>query len=144
MPATESECAGYQFEAVKLSMRQDKTGCVLVLSIHPADADPNMFGDWVGSRYQVVMVRIGDDESVVKVKTRPEGEKSVALAGELCRQPGFQKWMVGKGLSFEKSEGSCADSLREYLGIETRSALKSNPDARLKLAALYEDYTRDS
>lgn len=138
-----TEDAGYQFECVKVSLRQDAKGIFITLSINPADADPNMLADWVGTRYQAVMVRIADDETVHKVKTKSVGEKSVALAGELCRRSAFQAWMVDRGQAFEKSESACTVALRSYLGISTRSELRENEEARDKLRALYENYVAE-
>ena len=53
------------FEAVKIAMRQDKNGHVLVLSIHPNDIPNELFSDWLGSRYYVSLVKLNDDETPV-------------------------------------------------------------------------------
>ena len=46
------------FEAIKVALKQDKTGYVLTLCIHPDDVPLDLLRDFVGSHYQVVMVRI--------------------------------------------------------------------------------------
>ena len=51
-----------QFEGVKVAIKQDKTGYVLTLSIHPDEIPDEVLRDFVGSRYQVVMVRLNTDE----------------------------------------------------------------------------------
>jgi len=54
-----------QFEAVKTALRQSKEGYVLSLAVHPDDLPGDLMRDFVGSRYVVVMVRLGDDEHTV-------------------------------------------------------------------------------
>jgi hypothetical protein len=46
------------FEAVKVALKQDKTGYILTLNIHPDDLDEAVLRDFVGARYGVAMVRI--------------------------------------------------------------------------------------
>ena len=46
-----------QFEGIKVALKQDKTGYVLTLSMHPDDIPESLLRDFVGARYQVVMVR---------------------------------------------------------------------------------------
>ena len=57
---TEIREAAIGFEAVKVSMSQDKNGVTLRLSVHPNDCPPELHTDWVGSRYMVGMVRLND------------------------------------------------------------------------------------
>ena len=47
-----------QFEAIKIAMRQDRSGFILTLNVHPDEAPSEMLKDFVGARYQVVMVRL--------------------------------------------------------------------------------------
>ena len=42
-----------------MAMKQDRTGYVLTLSLHPDDVPDEILRDFVGARYQVVMVRLG-------------------------------------------------------------------------------------
>ena len=50
------------FEALKVSMRQNKDGYLLTLAVHPDEVPEEIMRDFVGSRYAVAMLRIGDDE----------------------------------------------------------------------------------
>jgi len=50
------------FEAVKITLKQDKTGYVLTMCIHPNELPDEVLRDFVGARYQVVMVRLTEDE----------------------------------------------------------------------------------
>ena len=51
-----------QFEAVKVALKQDKTGYMLTLNIHPDEIPEGLMRDFVGARYQVVMVRLNGEE----------------------------------------------------------------------------------
>ena len=44
-----------QFEALKVALKQDKTGYVLTLCMHPDDIPTDLLRDFVGARYQVVI-----------------------------------------------------------------------------------------
>jgi len=49
-----------QFEAVKVALKQNKDGYVLTLNVHPDEVPDSLLRDFVGARYQVVMVRLSD------------------------------------------------------------------------------------
>ena len=57
-----------QFEGVKVALKQDKTGYVLALSIHPDDVPTDLLRDFVGARYGVAMVRIDGNEQPMNRK----------------------------------------------------------------------------
>ena len=59
-----------QFEAVKVALKQDRTGFVLTLSIHPDEAPEELLRDFVGARYGVAMVRIQDNETALQYDNR--------------------------------------------------------------------------
>ena len=148
------------FEAVKTAIRQDRNGYTLILSIHPNDVPDQLLRSWVGSRYQVALVQIGDDERPFKPVgkipegfvegsgkfqidkpdkiSHTEGERMVALAGELCRTPSFQKWI---GAS---SEEDAARQLREMLGIESRKELLENESHQEAFQWLFSNYQDDT
>ena len=52
-----------QFEARKIALKQDRTGYVLTLSLHPDEIPEELLRDFVGARYACALVRIQDDES---------------------------------------------------------------------------------
>jgi hypothetical protein len=51
-----------QFEAVKVGIKQDNSGYILTLRIHPDDLDERIMRDFVGARYMTVMVRLNEEE----------------------------------------------------------------------------------
>ena len=128
------------FEGVKVALKQDKTGYVLTLSMHPDDIPEDLLRDFVGARYQVVMVRIGGDESPMDRQAEFEGDKSIRMAGLLCRDPKFWKFLFDDSQIFEEDEESCTDWLRDYLAVQSRSELKTNEEARKRLDKIYKEY----
>jgi hypothetical protein len=128
------------FEGVKVALKQDKTGYVLTLSMHPDDIPEDLLRDFVGARYQVVMVRIGGDESPMDRQAEFEGDKSIRMAGLLCRDPKFWKFLFDDSQIFEEDEESCTEWLRDYLAVQSRSELKTNEEARKRLDKIYKEY----
>lgn len=134
------------FEAVKTSIRQDRNGYSLVLSIHPNDVPESLLRCWVGARFQVAMVMLDDQDKPVPplaldgpkepVKFS-EARRAVAEAGELCRVPAFQNWIGAL------DERSAATMLRASLLVTSRSEIGLDPDARDRFYALLDRYQAD-
>lgn len=129
-----------QFESVKVAFKQDKTGYVLTLCIHPDDVPVDLFRDFVGARYQVVMVRLDGHEKAMDRQDQFESDQSVKLAGMLCRNEQFWAFLHDDGQIFEPSESEATDWLREYLGLQSRSELKTNHEARDRLESLNREF----
>jgi hypothetical protein len=109
-----------QFECRKIAMKQDKTGFILSMAIHPDELPEMLVRDFVGSRYMCVMVRLNDDE------TPKHYDNLVSKAGMLCRDGFFQNFMVEAYLAEKHSEDACAKALCEKCGIESRTELNGN------------------
>jgi hypothetical protein len=118
------------FEAIKLGLKQSKDGYVLTLAIHPDDLDESVLRDFVGSRYQVVMVRLGDDDQPLSREGEFPGDHAVKMAGILCRDPEFWRWLNDREMLMEKNEKACTEWLISYLSIESRKELKTDTEAR--------------
>jgi len=119
-----------QFEGIKTGLKQSKDGYVLTMAVHPDDLPDDLMRDFVGSRYVVVMVRLGDDERPMDRENEFPGDHAVKMAGILCRDPEFWDWLSHKDLITVKGEKPCATWLSYYLGIESRKELKTNEEAR--------------
>jgi|TARA_R100001480_G_scaffold86433_1_gene94036 hypothetical protein len=132
------------FESVKVAMRQDKNGHVLVLSIHPDEVPFELFNDRLGSRYYCALSKINPDtEQPVTQLTREEEEKGrsyITKSGMVCREPGFQKHLQFLGYPSATTEAGAAEALRSYLKIESRSDLSTNTEAQEKFTKLLEDF----
>lgn len=129
------------FEAVKVALKQDKTGYVLTLSLHPDDVPEEILRDYVGARYQVVMVRLSGEDAPMDRQAEFEGDRSIRIAGLLCRDPKFWKFLHADAQIFEEDEESTTEWLRDYLGVKSRSELKTNEPARQRLEKIYREYT---
>jgi hypothetical protein len=123
-----------QFEARKVALKQDRTGCVLTLAIHPDETPEELLRDFVGSRYACVMVRIKDDETATPYSNR------VMTAGILCRTPKFHEFL-SETYSFAKvDEPIAAQLLCDLCGIESRSELNGNKEAMERFDDLLKEF----
>lgn len=120
-----------QFEARKIALKQDRTGFVLTLSVHPDEFPSELLRDFVGARYACVMVRINDDETPVEYKNR------VQKAGMLCKIPLFQQFLGTEG------EAATANALCSRLGIESRTELNGNSLAQSLFDDLVAEFEND-
>jgi hypothetical protein len=123
-----------QFEAVKVSLKQDRTGFVLTLNIHPDEIPEELMRDYVGARYGVAMVRILDDESATPYENR------VKRAGILCRTREFQFWLTEQGHTLHKSEEDAVEALYALCGITSRTELNGNSEAKQKFDDMVKEY----
>lgn len=117
-----------QFEARKIAMKQDRTGFVLTISIHPDELPVELMRDFVGTRYACAVVRIQDDESPTEYNNR------VQRAGMLCRNGEFQEFM---GV---ESEQAAAEALCKRCNIESRTELHGNKQAQALFDQLLKEY----
>lgn len=131
------------FEAVKVSMSQNKDGIMLKLSIHPNECPPSLHADWVGSRYIVALVKLNDDDTVVEDKDKAAGRKAVAMAGTMCRNPKFMDWLHRQGIADYATEEAAIDALKRHLAIGSRSELSSDAAARSRFMDLVSSFEVD-
>ena len=119
-----------QFESIKAGLKQSKDGYILTLAVHPDELPDALMRDFVGSRYVVVMVRLGDDEQPMNREGEFPGDHAVKMAGILCRDKEFWQWLHEKEWLMEQNEKACTEWLCSYLDIESRKELKTNEEAR--------------
>ena len=119
-----------QFEAIKTALKQSKDGYMLSLAVHPDEIPDDLMRDFVGSRYVVVMVRLGDDEMPMVREEEFPGDAAVKMAGILCRDTQFWEWLNKKEWLMDQNEKACTEWLVSYLSIESRKELKTDKDAR--------------
>lgn len=128
-----------QFEGVKVAIKQDKTGYVLTLSIHPDDIPEELLRDFVGARYGVAMVRIDANEQPMN-RAEFEGDKMIRMAGMICKDAQFWEYLYEDAQIFEENEKEATEWMRHYLGIQSRSELKTNELAQQLMRKLVEEY----
>ena len=127
------------FEAVKIAMKQDKTGHILTLNVHPDEVPEPLFRDFVGARYQVVMVRIGEDNKPMN-REQQLAPDYVRMAGMLCRDKSFHLFLVDGGHTFEDTEEAATEWMKEWLGVKSRADIPASNSATQKLLSLYEEF----
>lgn len=128
-----------QFEAVKVALKQDKTGYVLTLCLHPDEIPEALLRDFVGARYQVVMVRLNGEEKPMNKDVEYQRDP-VRTAGILCRSEQFAEYLMARGEILDNDETEVITWLRRELGVESRSELKTNQKAAEKLWQLNRDF----
>lgn len=129
-----------QFEGMKTALRQTKDGYSLTLAVHPDDLPDDLMRDFVGSRYMVVMVRIGDNEQPMNRQLEFPGDHAVKMAGMMCRDPDFWEWIRIKTEVQIDNETECAEWLSDYLGIQSRKELKDKEEVRERFEKLRKAY----
>jgi len=117
-----------QFEARKVALKQDRTGYVLTLALHPDEIPVELLRDFVGARYGCALVRIQDDESPTTYSNR------VQQAGMLCRQEDFQEFLEAT------TEMRAAAELCKRCGITSRSELNGNEEAQMAFDSLVLEF----
>jgi hypothetical protein len=124
-----------QFEAVKIALKQDRSGYVLTLNLHPDEIPDELLRDFVGSRYGVAMVRINDDETPV-----PVPDPRVRKAGMLERDKMFWQWLRDENSLTVTTKEECINALYNILMIQSRAELNHNQDAQERFDDLMRDY----
>jgi hypothetical protein len=118
-----------QFEARKVALKQDRTGFILTLSVHPDEIPEELMRDFVGARYACALVRIQDDESPTPYNNR------VQQAAILCKRETFWDF-----LGSPENEDEAAEALCKYLGITSRSELNGNKVAQERFDEMVKRY----
>ena len=145
---TEVRDAAVHFEAVKTSMSQSKQGTVLRLALHPNEVPPSLHTAWVGSRYMVAMVKLDEEDQPEMSDQQRETNRLIASAGMLCRNLDFAKFLfdadtlLGVPNDEAEREKRVAGALREALGVESRSEMRTNSVARERFKNMVEEFTK--
>jgi hypothetical protein len=127
------------FEAQKIAMKQDKEGMVLTLRIHPDELPADLMRDFVGSRYQVVMVRLDGEEKPMK-REQEHSTDWVRMAGILSRDPAFPKWLAHTGELLEPNDEEAVEWLRDYLGVKSRADIPDSEVAKARLRTVLQEF----
>lgn len=128
-----------QFEAVKVALKQDKTGFMLTLNVHPDEIPHDLVKDFVGARYQVVMVRLNGEDKPMN-RDHEHARDMVKIAGILCKDTDFHRFLQDTGNIIDPTEKDTIDWMRNELGIASRSELKNNTEAAKHLMTIYEEF----
>ena len=128
-----------QFEAIKVSMKQDNSGYVLTLRIHPDEVPEEILRDFVGARYMAVLVRMNEEERPMN-REAELAKDMVRISGMLCRDPQFWEFLSEAGGIIEKSEKESTEWLKDYLKVESRSDIAKSPKATEKMLGVKQEF----
>ena len=128
-----------QFESVKVALKQDNSGYVLTLRIHPDEISEEILRDFVGARYMTVLVRLTEEERPMN-REAELGRDMVRVAGMLCRDPMFWEFLDESSAIFDKSEAEATDWMQTYLKVESRSEIAKSKQAIDKLIGMKTEF----
>lgn len=122
------------FECRKVALKQDRTGFILTLSMHPDEIPEELLRDFVGARYMCALAKVDDNELPVNYSNR------VKTAGMICRLPLFQKWLRQENSLTVHNEDDAVDALYNICGIKSRTELNGNINAQQQFDEMINDY----
>lgn len=122
-----------------MAMKQDKTGYILTLSVHPDEVPNEIMRDFVGARYQVVMVRLNEQGEPID---RNAFRDPVKAAGILCRDPMFAKYLFNDGQIEVQDKNQATEWLKSECFIFSRAELRDNKLACSRLWQIEEEYNK--
>jgi len=128
-----------QFESVKVALKQDNSGYVLTLRIHPDEISEEILRDFVGARYMTVLVRLTEEERPMN-REAELGRDMVRVAGMLCRDPMFWEFLDESSVIFDKSEAEATEWMQTYLRVDSRSDIAKNKQAIDKLIGMKTEF----
>ena len=128
------------FEAVKVGIKQDNSGYILTLRIHPDDLDERIMRDFVGARYMTVMVRLNEEEKPMN-REQELAKDMVRVSGMLCRDPEFWKFLQESGQIIEKSDKEATAWLKTYLKVESRADIGKSQQAVERMLGLKQEFS---
>ena len=128
-----------QFESVKVAIKQDNSGYILTLRIHPDEISEEILRDFVGARYMTVLVRLTEEERPMN-REAELGRDMVRVAGMLCRDPMFWEFLDESSAIFDKSEAEATDWMQTYLRVDSRSNIAKNKQAIDKLIGMKTEF----
>jgi len=123
-----------QFEGLKVALKQDSTGYVMTLRIHPDQIPEEILRDFVGARYVVAMVRVNDDETPTPYNNR------VKKAGMICKDKQFHDFLNQRYEMGNADERKATEFIYEMCGISSRTQLNGNGDAQESFDQLMKEY----
>lgn len=123
-----------QFEGRKIALKQDRTGYVLTLSVHPDEIPGELLRDFVGARYMCVLARINDDETHRTYNNR------VQKAALLCKDQVFWDFLHELTGEAIESEEDAAFNLCSRLNIQSRTELNGNTTAQAMFDQLVNEF----
>lgn len=127
------------FEAVKVGIKQDNSGYILTLRIHPDDLDERIMRDFVGARYMTVMVRLNEEERPMN-REQELAKDMVRVSGMLCRDPQFWQFLQESNQITDKTEKEASTWLKNYLNVASRADISKSQQAIEKMLGIKQEF----
>jgi hypothetical protein len=128
-----------QFESVKVGMKQDNSGYILTMRIHPDEVPEAIMRDFVGSRYMTVMVRLNEEEKPMN-REQELAKDMVRVSGMLCRDPDFWQFLQESGQIIEKSDKEATEWLKTYLKVQSRADIGKSQKATEQMLGIKQEF----
>lgn len=128
-----------QFESVKVGIKQDNSGYILTLRIHPDDLDERIMRDFVGARYMTVMVRLNEEEKPMN-REQELAKDMVRVSGMLCRDPQFWQFLQESNQITDKTEKEASTWLKNYLNVASRADISKSQQAIEKMLGIKQEF----
>lgn len=120
-------------EVKKDGLQQRQNGdWVLRLVVQSADMDQRVTTAPMGTRYQAVLVEVGDDEMPKEPKGKLDWREvqPAAQAGIRCAEPRFRDYLAVEHGINTKTAQEAAEAVRNLCGVNSRAQLGVNHKAR--------------
>ena len=136
--------SAYRFESILTSMEPNADGTLkITLVVAPDDVNDILLDMKIGGIFMVAAVQLADDGSAQKPHLMEIGDRAFRSAAALCRNERFQEWLVQNQMASGLSEDEAARALRKFCGVKSRTELKTNQLAMMKMEKLRSEF-RDS
>lgn len=112
----------------------------MTLRMHPDQIPEDLLRDYVGARYQCVLVRLDGNDKPMNKEIEYAGDRLVQLSGMYCRNPDFWDFLYDRLQITIPCESETTEWLRTHLGVQTRAELRTNSNARDRFNLLHEDF----
>lgn len=122
-------------EVKKDGLQQRQNGdWVLRLVVQSADMDQRVTTAPMGTRYQAVLVEVGDDELPTEHKSKARLDwrevQPAAQAGIRCAEPRFRDYLAVEHGHFTETTEDAAEIIRTICNVKSRAELSTNHKAR--------------
>lgn len=149
---------GFEVKKDRLAQCQDGTW-KLTLTVAPGDMPTAILTAAMGTRYQIAMVQIGDDEEPVPPQAPAPREAPPAPAGNvtplrrhpggplsrqaamICGEGAFRRFLAEVyGYGGLQTAEHAAMAVRQITGVDGRAEFDANPERAARWKALHDDY----
>lgn len=119
--------------------RKDGDWFELKIQVLPEEMPAELYAVPLGTRMNLAMVQIGDDETPVKAKRKFEDLSPSQQAGIRCNDPAFRHW-----LGSVADADDAADYVRHYCGVQSRADLNVGGGGAEKWRTLNAQFVSDT